>query len=147
MFLKRERPETNQFAIEKISGCEGNILSRNFNISRKTKCQETPLQKYSENVFAYYCVSEHSELFLFFPYKNLHFLTSLPSAKNVSSFLVGFPQWLFFFSFISTLMKKVVFCLEVQRVLTPPLFMIRPLKNLLFVCVSSLNVSFIVSAS
>ena len=34
MFLKRERPETDDFAI-KMSGCEGKILSRNFNISRK----------------------------------------------------------------------------------------------------------------
>ena len=33
MFLKRERPETDEFAIKK-SGCEEKILSRNLNISR-----------------------------------------------------------------------------------------------------------------
>ena len=32
MFLKRERPETDNFAIKKISSCEGKILTRNFNI-------------------------------------------------------------------------------------------------------------------
>ena len=34
MFLKRERPETDYFAIKKISGCEGELLCRNFNILR-----------------------------------------------------------------------------------------------------------------
>ena len=29
MFLKREKPETDGFAIKRISGCEGDILSRN----------------------------------------------------------------------------------------------------------------------
>ena len=33
MFLKQERPETDDFAIKKISCCEGKILSRQFNIS------------------------------------------------------------------------------------------------------------------
>ena len=27
MYLKRERPETNAFGEEKISGCEGKVLS------------------------------------------------------------------------------------------------------------------------
>ena len=34
MFLKRERPETDDFAIYKLSGCEGKIL-KSFNISIK----------------------------------------------------------------------------------------------------------------
>ena len=33
------------------------------------KCCETPLQKYSENIYPHFCVSEHFEHFLFFPYK------------------------------------------------------------------------------
>ena len=35
MFLKRERLETDDFAI-KISSWEGKIISRNFNTSRNT---------------------------------------------------------------------------------------------------------------
>ena len=39
MFLKQERPETDDVAIKKISGCEGKILSGNFNISKQIyKC-------------------------------------------------------------------------------------------------------------
>ena len=35
-----------------------------------------PIQKYSENVFAHSWVAEHSEIFLFFHYTNLHFLST-----------------------------------------------------------------------
>ena len=64
-FLKQKRPETDNLALNKISGCEGKILGRNLNISRNANffTSWNPLQKYSENVFAYSCVSEHSEHF------------------------------------------------------------------------------------
>ena len=93
MFLKRERHVTDDFAIKEISGCEGKILSRNFNISRYNvnSVSRHPYKKKSGHVFAFSFVSEHSEHFLFFPFKNLHFLsgqgsppplTDMP-AKNV----------------------------------------------------------------
>ena len=34
MFLKRERPEMEDFAIKKKSGCKGKIIIINFNTSR-----------------------------------------------------------------------------------------------------------------
>ena len=37
MFLKRERPQTDEFVIKKISGCEGKTLSINF-IILEIKC-------------------------------------------------------------------------------------------------------------
>ena len=47
MFLKRVSPETDDFALKKISGCEGKTW---FNKCKFFyQCYETPLQKYSEN--------------------------------------------------------------------------------------------------
>ena len=52
MFLKRVSPETDDFALKKISDCVGKNLklSKNFNKFKFFyQCYETPLQKYSEN--------------------------------------------------------------------------------------------------
>ena len=40
MFLKRKMPEADEFAIKKIFGCEGKILSRNVKILeiKRIKC-------------------------------------------------------------------------------------------------------------
>ena len=51
MFLKRESPEKDDFAIKNVN-----------------------LTKISENVFAYSCVSEHSNYFNFVPTKTNIFL-------------------------------------------------------------------------
>ena len=70
MFLKQERPETNDFVIQKKSGCEGN-----FNISSILqvfyKFLADTLTKIAENIFAYSCVSELPKHFF---NENLHFL-------------------------------------------------------------------------
>ena len=96
-FLKQKRPETDNLALNKISGCEGKILGRNLNISRNANffTSWNPLQKYSENVFAYSCVSEHSDLF--FPYKTYTFLVDKGFAVATPNpltdiFLDGFPK-------------------------------------------------------
>ena len=66
---------------------------------------DTLTKKDADNVFAYSCVSEHSEDFKFFPHKNLHFLIFLTdngfappplaemSAKNVSFFTAPLVSW------------------------------------------------------
>ena len=82
MFLKRERPVTDDFAIQKISGCEGNMqYCINFNISPNLAFQNIPI------------------IFDFFPTKSYFLLadrgfapppsplTELP-AKNVIFFTV-----------------------------------------------------------
>ena len=63
------------------------------------KCLQTPLQKYSENVFAYSCVSNHAfrEFFFVFPTKTYIFLAvkAPPPLKDMSAknevFLDGSP--------------------------------------------------------
>ena len=50
MFLKRERPETDDFAMKKISGCEGRFqeIMRNF-----LQLLATPSQKMSFPILAF----------------------------------------------------------------------------------------------
>ena len=72
MCLKRERTETDDFKIKQISGCEGKILRRNFNISRNEKFF-TIFPKMSLHILAFQNVPS---IFNFFPYENLNFLSA-----------------------------------------------------------------------
>ena len=58
MFLKREWPETEDFAIKKYLV----VKKKYYSIFQEITLAVT-LKKKSENVFAYSCVSEHSEHF------------------------------------------------------------------------------------
>ena len=50
MFLKRVSPETDDFALKKISGCEGKKLVRiSINANFITSVMRQSFQKYSEN--------------------------------------------------------------------------------------------------
>ena len=90
-FLKRERPETDDFEKKNIWLWRINT-KYNFNISRNAKLflqvLGDTLTKYSENVFAYSCVSEHYEYFLFFPYKNLQNFLSGQVRKECNFYVV-----------------------------------------------------------
>ena len=69
MFLKRERPETDDFA---IFGCEGNS-----NITRNSdKCEKTPLHtklKMSLHILAFQKIP--SVVFFFFPNQKIYFVS------------------------------------------------------------------------
>ena len=81
MFLRWERPEKDDYG-----GLKKNLVGKkNTDVRIKffTIFQEITRYtsfsrhsyKNSENFFAYSCISEHSERILFFPHKNLHFLS------------------------------------------------------------------------
>ena len=75
MFLKREGPETEDFVIQKISGCEGRITSISIfqAIAKKIVFTRHPFNNFLF-LFAYSCVSKHSNIFFFFRNKKFHFL-------------------------------------------------------------------------
>ena len=70
--FETKRHETDDFALKKITDCEGKISF--FQEITKKKFQQTPIQKMSENFFAYSCVSEHAKHFNLFPTKTCIFL-------------------------------------------------------------------------
>ena len=70
MILNRERPETDNFTIKKISVCEEKIPIFQ-EIHNVIFLLAGTLTKYSEKAFAYSCVSEHSGHF--FPLQKLIF--------------------------------------------------------------------------
>ena len=63
MFLKLERPETDDFAIKKLVVKEKYLVV----VSVFQEIMRHFFVSIYENVFAYSCVSEHSEHFLFCP--------------------------------------------------------------------------------
>jgi len=72
MFLKRERPFTKKkYLVVKENTVE-------IPIFQEIMSEQTLLQKYSENVFAYSFVSEHSEHFPLFPLHKLTFYQRTP---------------------------------------------------------------------
>ena len=71
MLLKRERPLTDDFVIKKYLVVKEKYL---VEISRSAMLGDT-LTKIFRKCLCISCVSEHSEYFKFFPYKNIHFLS------------------------------------------------------------------------
>ena len=50
IFLKLESPETDDFALKKISGCEVKLVSRNFNISRNANFFTNDMRQPYKNI-------------------------------------------------------------------------------------------------
>ena len=60
MFLKRERPETDDFEIKEYLVVKEKYLANISLFQEITKILQTPLQNCLKLSFAYSCVSEHS---------------------------------------------------------------------------------------
>ena len=91
----------NKYLVVKEKNLIGILIFQEMQIA---KFYETPLQKYSENVYPHSCVSEHFEHFLFFPYKNFRaikkkrtFFFILLPFKNKNYFILDnlskYGQW------------------------------------------------------
>ena len=66
MFLKRERPETDDFVIHKISGCKGKITSSFLQV-----LADNSFQKFLKNSLHIPACFRTSQAFLIFPQQNL----------------------------------------------------------------------------